>query len=475
MTFVSYAQNCEDVVLWRALMDVKGGSYIDVGAADPDVDSVTKAFYERGWSGINVEPAHFYFERLEAARPRDLNVYAAAGARAEVRTLNIVAETGLSTLDGAIARRHADAGHVVSAVSVPVLPLSTIAKSKSMPTIHFLKIDVEGAEADVLEGIDLDEIRPWIVLVEATEPNSQVQTRRHWEHLLVGRRYDFAYFDGLNCFYVADEHRYLKQRLAVPPNVFDDFMRESEYRLREQVAELPSLREQVAELPSLREQVADLPSLREQVAELPSLREQVAELPSLREQVSRLEQRRIELTTSAALVPELRGRLQRMRTERVDAAAELSRLRGMLEQMRSRVAGMDMDLMKRDKANAAQSAEIAFLIAERRRLGDIVSQLTDQALAVQSSHSWRLTSSLRAASTLARRVVGKARFGTPASALPPPLSSQDRTTPTTAETGEATAGHARVDSQQAELDRDAGLVLLRLEAEAESRSAMPNP
>ena len=56
MTFVSYAQNFEDVMLWRALREVTHGFYIDVGAADPDSDSVTRAFYDRGWSGINVEP-----------------------------------------------------------------------------------------------------------------------------------------------------------------------------------------------------------------------------------------------------------------------------------------------------------------------------------------------------------------------------------------------------------------------------------
>ena len=49
--------------------------------------------------------------------------------------------------------------------------------------------------------------------------------REKWEHLITGRGYGFAYFDGLNCFYVADEVAALKERLAVPPNVFDDFMR----------------------------------------------------------------------------------------------------------------------------------------------------------------------------------------------------------------------------------------------------------
>ena len=37
--------------------------------------------------------------------------------------------------------------------------------------------------------------------------------------------YDFAYFDGLNRFYVAKEHSELSKLVAVPPNVFDDFVR----------------------------------------------------------------------------------------------------------------------------------------------------------------------------------------------------------------------------------------------------------
>src|SRR5439155_713143 len=54
--FVSYAQNGEDFTLWCALHDVDAGTYIDIGAYDPDIDSVTRAFYDRGWSGINIEP-----------------------------------------------------------------------------------------------------------------------------------------------------------------------------------------------------------------------------------------------------------------------------------------------------------------------------------------------------------------------------------------------------------------------------------
>ena len=69
MTFISYAQNFEDVMLWRALRGVENGSYIDVGAADPEVHSVTAAFYKRGWRGVNVEPNGEFFDKLRERRP----------------------------------------------------------------------------------------------------------------------------------------------------------------------------------------------------------------------------------------------------------------------------------------------------------------------------------------------------------------------------------------------------------------------
>ena len=80
MSFVSYAQNFEDVLLWRALGHVKNGFYIDVGANDPELHSVTKAFYERGWYGINVEPLAQYQPAFLQQRARDINLCVAAGA-----------------------------------------------------------------------------------------------------------------------------------------------------------------------------------------------------------------------------------------------------------------------------------------------------------------------------------------------------------------------------------------------------------
>ena len=42
--------------------------------------SVTKWFYDLGWSGISIEPNSSLFKRLSAARSRDINLECGAGA-----------------------------------------------------------------------------------------------------------------------------------------------------------------------------------------------------------------------------------------------------------------------------------------------------------------------------------------------------------------------------------------------------------
>ncbi len=224
MTFISYSQNFEDVMLWRALKHVDHGFWIDVGAADPTQDSVTRAFSDRSWRGINIEANPTLLNTLVAARPRDVNLGLAAGrSDGSVHFFEVV-DTGLSTVDAAIADRHRAAGFQVREHEVPLRTLASICAEHAPREVHFLKIDVEGAEAEVLAGADFRACRPWIVLVEATLPLSQEPTYRDWESILLQSDYRFAWFDGLNRFYIADERwEELSPAFAAPPNVFDDF------------------------------------------------------------------------------------------------------------------------------------------------------------------------------------------------------------------------------------------------------------
>ncbi|MBW2301510.1 MAG: FkbM family methyltransferase [Deltaproteobacteria bacterium] len=226
MSFISYAQNFEDVMLWRALKDINKGFYIDIGAWSPDQDSVTRAFYERGWHGINIEPNPEFIRQLQNRRPHDINLQLAIGDQEETLSMNFLANPGLSTLDDAIAQKHQEAGWEVNREPVQVTTLNNV-WADYVPTgqeVHFLKVDVEGFEAAVLRGNDWRKNRPWIIVVESTLPMSQEQSYGDWEPMLLNAGYYYAYFDGLNRFYVAKEHSGLLDSFKAPPNFFDDFV-----------------------------------------------------------------------------------------------------------------------------------------------------------------------------------------------------------------------------------------------------------
>ena len=240
MTTVSYAQNYEDVMLLRALRNIEHGFYVDVGAQDPIADSVTRLFYERGWRGINIDPVEYWYRRLCEDRPEDVNLNVAVGNDPGPLKLFEVLDSGLSTVDESFARRHEQAGFALRERLVPCRRLDSILDEYRPGTIHFLKIDCEGAERSVLESVDLGRWRPWVILLEATEPSSQVPTYDQWEGLLTSSGYVFAYADGLNRFYVANEKQDLLAAFLVPPNVFDGFVTRRESDAVRRVEQLGS-------------------------------------------------------------------------------------------------------------------------------------------------------------------------------------------------------------------------------------------
>ncbi|AND71074.1 hypothetical protein ATSB10_36200 [Dyella thiooxydans] len=349
MSFVSYAQNGEDVMLARVLRGIARGFYIDVGAQDPIEHSVTKAFYEAGWHGINIEPVTHWFEMLQRDRPRDINLRMAASDSTGRLRLFEVGGTGLSTTHGEFADRHAQAGFPVSEVEVECRTLDEICAAHPIGVVHFLKIDCEGSEAAVLRGFSFGHIRPWIVLVEATEPLSQKPTHAEWENVVLGHGYHFVYGDGLNRYYVADEKSDLDPAFAYPPNVFDDFVRASDARVRD-------------ELLTLREDLVTAQGEARHLREENERRE--AALVAHRRELASVSEREVAAAADAA----------RSKAEIVWLSGEAMRLSSQVEQLGGEVERLTAEVQLRE-----------------RELG----RLRLANAEIQASTSWRVTYPLR--------------------------------------------------------------------------------
>lgn len=249
--FCSYAQNFEDVILHRALREVRQGFYIDIGAQDPVLDSVSLGFYEMGWRGVHVECHSAYAQKLRIARP-DEDVFEVFMSD-QTTTLPFfeVSEPGLSTGNHDLARAWAQKGFTTRQQPVQAMRTSELLDLFTDRDIHWLKIDVEGAEKAVLDGWAPSRIRPWIVVVEAIDPITQAPSHASWEPILVGMGYTFVYFDGLNRFYLSREQQHLASAFGAGPNLFDRFRRLD----APTVCEIKALR---AELDALRAAAATL-------------------------------------------------------------------------------------------------------------------------------------------------------------------------------------------------------------------------
>lgn len=322
MSFVSYGHNSEDVLLHRVFGGQETGFYVDLGAYHPVHGSITKSFYDRGWSGINVEPGSVFTE-LAAARPRDVNLQMAVMDHAgEVEYFENDADRGMSRVVATPA-----ASLTTRKVPCDTLEAVIQAHGQRRP-VDFIKIDVEGAEAAIVRSTDWRRVRPQVLLLEATLPWSSTLANQEWEPTLLEQGYVRAYFDGINCYYVPEEDApALLRHFQVPLNVLDratphEFV-ELAAKAQDQQAEIARL---TAERDSLHARVIDEHGRAAQLdAECATLR------ASLHDQQASAAKLAVEHDT-------IRAALEDQRFKTTDLARQLGAAEATLQEQRAEAA-----------------------------------------------------------------------------------------------------------------------------------------
>lgn len=167
--FPSYSQWGEDAVISQYLHS-KIGSYIDIGSGHPIIGNNTFFLYQRGWTGVLVDPIRLNSELSKKHRSRDIflqNVVSNSNTNLDFWEFS---KYGISTIDENRAKLLVRQGeelidnYKVSAIKLSDVFSSFINLGKELPEL--LSIDVEGAELDVLESNDWISYKPYLVCIE---------------------------------------------------------------------------------------------------------------------------------------------------------------------------------------------------------------------------------------------------------------------------------------------------------------------
>ena len=159
-------------------------------------------FYNRGWSGVNIDMEQLNIDAFNKIRTRDLNLAIPISDTEEEISTYIIKNSSRSSLLKNIAEINLKKGEKISEIFQYSKTLDSVLEENHIKEIDFISIDVEGAEENVLNGFSVDKYNPTIIILEVVFPQtSEVKSDRP-EKILKNSKYIPFYFDGINKFFV---------------------------------------------------------------------------------------------------------------------------------------------------------------------------------------------------------------------------------------------------------------------------------
>lgn len=193
----SFSQFGEDRVVMQRLqrLDPASGIYVDVGACDPIYLSNTLLLHKHGWRGVNIDLSESAIRTFNKHRPNDVNVVAAVSdRRVQMKKLTFKDSTVNCIVPLADANE-TRLGHAPIAVEeVTTRTLTDILSECPFHSrsIHYLNVDCERHDVNVLLGLDFNRYAPKLISVEA-------HTERERERILaILRPHGYAFSDLTN-------------------------------------------------------------------------------------------------------------------------------------------------------------------------------------------------------------------------------------------------------------------------------------
>jgi FkbM family methyltransferase len=204
---VSFSQNGEDLIAWRALNDmgIHRPSYMDIGAHHPFYLSNTALFNQLGMRGVNIEPDPELFIHFPQSRPNDINLNIGLAEKSGILTYYQMSDASLNTfcLQEAERMESQEGITIISRLQIPVEnPASVLSNHHFSP--DFISMDTEGHDLLILQNWDFEKHRPAVLCVETLSfsTTGEGEKNREISDFLVTQGYKVYADTYINTLYV---------------------------------------------------------------------------------------------------------------------------------------------------------------------------------------------------------------------------------------------------------------------------------